>query len=166
MIRKLRITVNNFIRNELPSHLRGYADMLTFFRGLMAPLKAIADEWVIFRDASITRARVTGETASLTWYLNELFDNVTRGIYIDTAGLSGVAAGDEVIEPTVYVVAGDELTEPTVYAVAGIDGEGTDFQGRSFCVFVPTAVAASDNDISAIVRQYKLAGKTFIIKRI
>jgi hypothetical protein len=164
MIRRFSIRVTDYVRNELPAHLRGGSSLLAFFRALLAPLGAIADEWKAWRETSITRARVTAETKSLEWYLNEKFPNTGDQIYIETAGLSGVSAGIAATEPTKYFVAGIESSEPAKYTVIGLKGEDTGFVGVSFIVFVPAVLAGSVNAIAATVQEYRYAGKKFSVK--
>jgi hypothetical protein len=162
MIRKFKISVFRFIKNEM-TNLSTYPKLVTFFRGLMAPFDTMAKEWDTFRDASITRALVTGESASLAWYLNQLYDPTLRRIYIATAPGSGVVAGLPSTEPTKYFVAGLPGAEPTKYAVIGLYGEDSGFMGYSFIVFFPSAIISSLTDMIGTVNQYRLAGKTFFL---
>lgn len=164
MIRKFKITVTDLVRNETPSHLRKYPSQLAFFRGLLAPFVSQSQAFSAFRDAAVTQARVSSESISLEWYLNERFDTVQRRIAIQTAGPSGVVAGIADTEPTLYFVAGIEGSEPTKYKVIGLKGEDTGFLDNSFLVYVPISLSASGNSIAGVVRQYKLAGKKFLIK--
>ena len=163
-IRKISITIEEFIRIWLPTEKR-QASRVGFLRGLLAPFQVAMLQYLEWRDETIIKAKVTGETMSLTWYLNYLFDPTDKGIYIETATVSGLAAGDEVAEPSVFFVAGDEVAEPAQYAIIGAQGEDTNFGIYSFAVFVPAAIANTNTEIRAIVNCYRFAGKSFKIIR-
>ena len=161
MIRLLNIHVNNFIYGWTPAHKR-LNIRLQLFTKLMTPFTVMMAEYVAWRDAQVTAAQVTGETLSLQWYLNQLFD-VTNSITIETSPASGVLAGLVSI-PESPIVAG-QVSVPETPVTAGLS-IGTDtpiYYGKSFVVNVPTALTAQQDAIKAVVKKYKAAGKSFRI---
>jgi hypothetical protein len=162
MIRKIKINIDAAIAGYVPVEKRD-VPRIKFLRALLVPFTIMMGEFIAWRDVSITRARVTVETASIEWYLNQLFTGGGTTITIETAGISGVTAGVEVTESGLYIVAGVEASEAAKYKVVGMTGEGLLYGTASFVVNVPNSLAAQKSAIVKVVNQYRLAGKTFKI---
>jgi hypothetical protein len=121
------------------------------------------DEYLAWRNAFIQKAYITNETISIEWYLNELFDASLRRIYIVTNDAPGVDIGLTASEPTEFKDVGLIASEPADYLDVPMIGEDADIGFYKFAVYIPSAIAAQSEAIAAIVKQKKLAGKTFTI---
>ena len=161
-MRKLYLHIGDFVYGWIPADKR-LNIRLQLFTKLVTPFKVMMDEYVAWRDTKITAAQVTGETSSLQWYLNLLFDPTNQGISIETAPVSGVAAGVfSFSEP--YIVAGaTSESSGSLYSVITPKSEVPVYGTNSFVVYVPTALTAQQEAIKTVVRKYKAAGKSFKI---
>ena len=162
-IKRNNIAVDNFIENYIPIRLRKVLRLIVL-RIIFSPIKTLSNEYQIWREESVTRAYVTGETMSMEWYLNLIMSSGTD-IYIESAGVSGVPIGLETIptELGIYLNAGLEASEAVNYFSVPLVGEDTLFGNASFVVYVPVALAGSEALIVSIVNQYKAAGKIYKI---
>lgn len=163
MIRKFSITIKKFVRAYLPMHkrqtnrLKLFADVLTYpFTLMMAEFKA-------WRDEAIIKATVTIEKTSIEWYLNRQFDPVLQRIYINTNNAEGVIMGNRATEPDDFQLMGNRATEPDDYVIFSNRGEHPAIGYASFGVYIPSALSSSKEAIAALMRVYKLAGKSFVI---
>ena len=82
MIRRISIDILNYLENNiLPPHKR-QTNRLAFLKGLLQPLQDASTAYNVWRDDIIIRASVTGQTASLQWYLNYVLDATEKRILI------------------------------------------------------------------------------------
>lgn len=162
MVRKFKINVRRFVNIHLIPALRKNI-RLEMYAQLLSPFTMINDEWVTYRNKSTTRAKVNGESISLEWYLNYLFDTDLQRIYIDTNDLDGVQFGISATEPDDYQELGIQATEPAAKVAFPFYGESSDIGRYSFGVFIPAALSSSEDDIKDVVNNYRIAGKTFTI---
>lgn len=162
MIRKHRINIDLFINNWLPSHKR-QTNRKGLLAVLLTPFTIMMGEFVAWRDEAIIRANVTSETISIEWYLNYLFDPTLKRIHIESNDGDGVILGVKTTEPLKFLYFGDKDDEPTAFQYLYKPGETTDLGTASFGVYIPTDLEDQALDIFAIVKIYKLAGKTFVI---
>jgi hypothetical protein len=160
-MRKLFIHIGDFVYGWIPAHKR-LTIRIQLFTKLMTPFTVMMAEYVTWRDASVTAAQVTGETLSLQWYLNQLFD-VTNSITIETAPVSGVLAGLVSIPESPIVAGQVSVSETPVTVGLSIGTDIPIYYGKSFVVNVPTALTAQQDAIKAVVKKYKAAGKSFRI---
>lgn len=134
--------------------------------GLFSPFTKLMLDHISWRNASITRAYVSGETISLQWYLNKLFDPFKQRVRIETATVTGVLAGisTDPNEEDYFFVAGMAASEPNRYTIIPIPGEDSIFGNASFGVFVPASFTSRQTTaLSGTVKTYKMAGKSFVI---
>ena len=167
----IRVYLFNYIQylvNWTKYHWRTL-DRITFYQILLLPFSFIWDEWVVWRDAAITRANVTGETMSLEWYLNFLFNGGGIDIYIETAGSGGIPLGLEALggaEAALFETEGLEAlggAEAAAFVVYPLYGEDLLTGTASFAVYVPNALIAFNDQIKGVVNNYRYAGNTFVI---
>lgn len=161
-IQKRRINIDVYIQTWLPQHKR-QPNRLMLFRLLLTPLKLLMADFLVWRDAFIQKAYITNETISMEWYLNELYDDVSRRIYIQTNDAVGVDIGLAATEPTEFKDVGLIASEPADFMDMPLIGEDPDIGFYNFAVFIPSSLAPMTNEIASIVKQKKLAGKTFTI---
>lgn len=163
-MRLFRITVPQYVYNRLPVRKRTPV-RVAFFQRLFTPFAVLMNEWINWRDRANTALRVTGETLSLQWYLNSLFDPTDRRIEIESAGLSGVNAGYEVTQNAYFMAAGVEGVQSGV--AVGLPGQDVVYGNVSFVVKVPYVVYVTQlYAVSHVVKTYKAGGKSFAIIQI
>lgn len=162
MIKKLSITIADFILSYLPSHWR-LTTRQKMYRLILAPFKTMNDEWKVFRDDAITRANVSNQTMSIEWYLNKLFDTELERINIETNQGGGVEMGNHDTEPAIFQVMGNHDTEPGIYTAMTALGEDANIGMFDFAIYIPAAISSSTNDIKAVVKKYAYGWKTFTV---
>ena len=153
MLRRINISINKFIVNYLPIRLRK-PNRKNLLYSLNVVFNVIHGEMQAWRDDAIVRARVTGETMSIEWHLNDLYGSGTD-IYIETAGVSGVPAGIQSSEVNSYLIAGIQSSEASYYTSCGLFGEDGVFGTKKFVVYVPSYLSAYQEEITSIVNTYR-----------
>lgn len=161
-IRKFFLSVDTFAKVFMMPHWRSASIRLAGWKALASPLKTILTEFKIWRDAAITRANVTCETISIEWYLNSLFDPVSKRIYITTNDGGGVPMGLRATEPANKVALGLRASEPANKVPMGLRGEDPVLGFYSFGVFLPASLNGLQPAIRAELQFHRFAGKTFI----
>lgn len=161
-MRRLFIDIADFVYGWLPTH-KLQAVRIQFFTKLQLPFVTLMNDYISWRDAKITASKVTGETLSIQWYLNQLFDPIANSITIESIGVSGLSAGLETGGED-YVSAGNEGETPDTYAVAGLsNADYPPFNDKSFIVNIPSSLASQQEAIKQVVATYKCAGKSYKI---
>jgi len=161
MIRQISISVPDFINNWLPVHRRKNV-WLSFLQVLLIPFRVMMAEYKTWRDANITRSYVSGQTISMEWYLNELYDPIDREIRILTADPSGFLVALQVESSPVMLV-GLQPAEATVFEYVPLPAEDVTFGNLDFLVQAPISLMNIEPAIVKIVNNYKLAGKRYTI---
>lgn len=162
LIRRYRISLLIWVTSWLRPHWRT-ADRITLYKTALKPFGVINDDYLGWRDEAIIKANVTGETIALEWYLNRLFDSILKRITIKTNTDQGLQMGIRGTEPTKYQTMGIRGTEPTKYKTMTRVAEDPDVGFYDFGVTIPAAISAQEDDIKAIINQFRLAGKKYII---
>lgn len=127
---------------------------------LMAGFSSINALLVTFVVNSRTTLRMSGQTASLEWRLNNIFDNTLRRITIrnnDTDDSPHWFQSEE--QPNPFYSFTSEAPTPAYNEFQGesLLAFGADFEVRS-----PTSLSGSDDQIIAIVNQFRMGGTSFI----
>lgn len=137
MIRRITIGVLNGIVLFLPPHKR-WPKRIAWLQGLLYPFAENETAWYVWRDEMIIRAKVTGQKASLQWYLNHLYDSALQRILIVDSVPGGTAVSLE-SEGTAYVVAGIEALGETGVPFF-LEGESSSSLPKDFRVIAPNTV--------------------------
>ncbi len=162
MIRKITIGVLNLIILYLPPKKR-QQKRIGWLQGLLYPYYTNELAFYTWRDDMIVRATVTGETGILQWYLNYKFDAALQRILIVDAVDDGIYVPYDDSEDTPVLMGLDIADEPDGdYTIALTSGESSSDLPVDFRVMVPTAVDV--NQVTAIVRLYNMAHKSFDVQ--
>ena len=159
VIRKISVGVNNGVVLFLPPHKR-QSKRLAWLQGLVNPYAENEAAFYTWRDEMIIRAMVTGQKASLQWYLNHLYDPILQRIIIDDSVAVGTAVSLE-SEGTAWVVAGIEGTVGESGVVFALEGETTGSLPKDFRVLTPNTV--NTTQLKATVDLYNSAHKSYDI---
>lgn len=127
---------------------------------LTAGVWYVKDLLVTFVADSRTTLKVSGQTASLEWHLNNLFDNTERRITIrnnDTDDDPHWFQSEA--QPNPFYSFQSESPTP---AYNEFQGESILAFGADFEVRGPSSLSGSDDQIIAIVNQFRMGGTSFI----
>lgn len=128
---------------------------INLFRSLLYPIQRV--HLAFYENASNNEIKIAhnSQVCSLKKRLNDLFDIDQRRITI--------LDGDFQQQNYIYIASENQPQFlNTFYTYQTIEHLGV----YDFIVSVPTDVQDPDNIISKVIKQYKLAGKTFKIKRV
>jgi hypothetical protein len=124
---------------------------------IMSQLDKVFISYRNYRNNLIYRLNVSGETGSLQAHLNRVIDNANNSILIQHEKDTGISVqlrsegGDNTIKI-------GKVTNPVKIALRG---EVVSHFDTSFIVRIPAGV--NKNKVTAIVNEYRLAGKSFKI---
>jgi hypothetical protein len=159
MIRRITIATQNLVNLFLPPHKRQLV-RLAWLQGLLYIYYLNEQSFYTWRDAMIVRAKVTGQKASLQWYLNYLYDATLQRILIDDSIAGGTAVSLE-SEGTAYIVAGLEGTMGEDGFAFYLEGESSGSTPKDFRVLTPVTVDLVQ--LAATVDLYNMAHKSYDI---
>jgi hypothetical protein len=157
MIRRITIATQTIISLLLPPYKRQLI-RLAWLQGLLYPYYEVEQTFYTWRDAMIVRAKVTGQTASLQWYLNYLYDSTLWRILIVDSVAGGIAVSLE-SEGTAYVVAGLEGTVGEDGVAFYLEGESSSSIPYDFRVLTPNTVDVIQ--LQATVDLYNMAHRSY-----
>lgn len=136
----------------------GNGNVLGLLKVVMSGIQYVNNLFYSYYEQEKYEVIFTGQIIYMKRYLNDQFDDVNRGIYIQTN------TGD--ISPFVYRKT--EGLSPFVYRVS--EGEGELLQRKNeqiadtdFTVFIPTSLSYDSTELNAAIKKYKLEDKTFTI---
>lgn len=145
--------------NLIPHFLRSTAQ-LAWLDSLQKPLKALNDTFSKFRNYYNYRFLFTAQTIYLEHYLNDKFDQLTRGIFIANLEQTDFTFVYNKIEvkPAFYFYNKAEAKPP--YYLYNWDELLT---GDTFVINVPVAVSFTETNMRAEVDFYNNAGRNYSI---
>jgi len=159
------INWSNLISNLLPwFHVRTV--MLSWLGALVHPMQALYTGFLQFREARLYETKYNGQVAELEYVLNDYYynDGTLRTIYIedntdqgDTFIYNTLENEDETHIFNADEAEGDEY-DTFIYNVN--EGSGS----SDFIVWVPDTLTFDINEITSLVRKYKMAGPSFSIE--
>lgn len=161
------ITQDNFFWVTATGETWGTGDAsrhLAWLRALMAPLSTLN---VIFMTAVNDiryRLYLTGQVIYLEHYLNDLFDPISRRIYIEdgnpTTSFFLYNKADNVTDPVIY---NKSEAQPPVYITNRSEAE----DDVDFIIYIPfdlvTSQATLEPKIKTSTNRYKPAGRRYLI---
>lgn len=131
---------------------------------LISPFVSIYTWLLSLRQTTLYRLAITPQVCYLEKLLNDRYDNTLRRItIIDGNQYDALPVYTKPESKPVYFYLKSETLKPKVYLFT--KGEVSPFT-FDFVVRVPAAVVFNLNEMSALVQQYKLAGKIFSIQTI
>ena len=156
-IRKIKIGVADGVVLFIPKHKR-QNKRIAWLNGLLAAYSASEEGFYLWRDEMIIRAKVTGQTASLQWYLNHVYDPVDQRILIvdQVPGGSGIALE---VEATTSVVAGLETQVGEDGVAFFLEGENSGSLPKDFRVLAPNTVNVGQ--LKSTINLYNTAHKSY-----
>ena len=145
--------------NLVPHFLRG-ENNLAWLYSLQQPLKALNNTFVSFRNNINYRLLFTAQIIYLEHYLNDQFDQATRGIFIATIEQTDFKFIYNNIElkPPVYLYNNSEAQPPVYF------WNWTELlKGDTYVVNVPVAVSYDELVMRSKIDFYNNAGKNYSI---
>jgi hypothetical protein len=148
------------IYNLLPHFLRGEKN-LAWLYSIQQPLKALNTIFVSFRTNTLYRLQFTAQIIYLEHYLNDQFDQVGRGIFIDN------------IEETDFTFTFNKIEEkPALYYYNDSEAQPAKYlyntqellEGENYIVKVPVAVTFDELVMRSKIDFYNNAGKNYLIE--
>lgn len=145
--------------NLIPHFLRS-EKQLAWLYSLQQPLKALNTLFVSFRTNTLYRLQFTAQIIYLEHYLNDQFDQATRGIYIDNIEQVDFTFLFNNIElkPATYLYNNSEA-QPPVYFYQYTEL----LEGDTYIINVPVAVSFDELVMRSKVDFYNNAGKNYSI---
>jgi hypothetical protein len=131
----------------------------TWLKTLCSGVVALYDEFTIKRAATLYRLNHDSRVFSIEAALNDRFDSAARSIYI-TDGLT---------KNRLYIYTPNEAKPVGLGVVPLYNASDYGDTGADFIVWVPNTVSLTNQDnieLNAMVKLYKLAGKSFKIYRV
>jgi len=135
--------------------------LLSYVRAALKPLERIKSEFLALVDRSRYRLNLSGRVIDLEHYLNDLFDETARRIYIEDSQVA--------LPPIMYTKAeGIPIELRTI-----TEGGGLTFYSQDdfdvlvdFIIWVPTSILTREDEIRAYANHYVSAGRRYVIKAI
>lgn len=154
------VDFNILIKRLLPIALRQpkFIDwLMTAFKGL----RDIYSEFIQFRNDTTYWLYFNGQIIYLEHVLNDQFDPVNRGIYIENlADIQYDYLYNAIEQRTPVYLDNKSENKPPDYFV-----NQSEYDNHiTFIVWVPATVTFNINKMKAIVNKYRIAGKTYQIQ--
>jgi hypothetical protein len=158
----------NVTENLTPWFWRKTADnqeakMLPYWRSMITPVQDISDDLLELQLETVDFLQYTGQHKVLEEYLNNLYDNALRRIYITENNIAAIdpvqmGVSDDAVVPgeVVMGISGDTVIVPVAMALSG---EG--LVDSNFTVNIPTSIVFDSDILTAQLRNYVEASKTF-----
>jgi hypothetical protein len=127
---------------------------------LIAPIRKLYIDFVLFRDLQLYEAEINGQTIKLERVLNDTFDATLRRIHITDGDYLAIPVFYEEWKnrPVIFYEEGNS-NNPIFYEQQTID----DGVAVNFYVNVPSDVFFDNARMRALVNKYKVAGRKFEI---
>ena len=162
-VKRYIIDYVKLVRDRVPSPLLDFADVLAYLQILSGPFVFVYNQLNAFRTLLIYKITITPQVCYLEKLLNDQFDNNLRRIYIEDGNIyEGTFIFQEAEETPVFLYQEGEAGKPLkfIYTEGESSGEGS----FDFVVYVPGALSFDFNEMSSLIRQFKLASKLFAIQ--
>lgn len=154
------INFSKLVSNLLPWFHRK-PNFLKWLAALITPVVSLYNNFMLYLDAQIFSASITGQVISLEFMLNKVFygDGTLRHIYIsDGERLLPPYVFNKAENKVLFLYNGNETHDPVfIYRI----GETT---GYDFIVWVPSALVFDEAYLRGLVEKHKAAGFQFQIK--
>jgi len=151
------------VSERLTPHFWRTPIWLSYLKAALAPLQSDNGEMVTFVNAVWVKLSYTGQHLALEEFLNDTYDDISRGIFITENGLvfnfvDLYEDGETDPSPLSLYEDGEVIPAPiSLYE----DGEG--IGGDSFTINIPIAVSFDETLLRNQVDFYLVAGKTYNI---
>lgn len=144
----------------IPADIRA-AVITQWLLALIAPIVTVYQAFLRYRTDKLYQLMITPQVCYLERLLNDKYDFVNRGIYID----------DPIQKLPTYLYLAAELKSVHLYLQSEdepvylfTDGEAGEYQD-DFIIMVPAIIKFSEAEMLTLVKQYRLAGMKPKIQR-
>jgi hypothetical protein len=149
------------IRLLFPPRLRKVVH-INWLKAITYPVNVLYQQFLRNRDANLYRLSITPQVVYMEKLLNNRYDLADRGIYIVDASSNEVTwIYQEAESKPRYLYTEAEAQPIYIYTEAEIGNEPVDFY-----VMVPNGIPFNENEMSALIDTYKLAGMAYKIQRV
>jgi hypothetical protein len=156
--------IKKLVRLLLPAFLRKPV-LMALLDALVEPFHLLAARINSFRNNNLYRLAHSSQVCDIEGALNDRFDSNLHRIYITDGAYRNVHYIFLNIEQQkpIYLYTAAEIAAGTPQEYLYQQDE-TGFIAESFIVHIPTELQDKTDEIRALTEQYKLAGRTFLIK--
>jgi hypothetical protein len=151
----------DFLRVQLlPVRLRK-TNTSAWLKCLISPVKWLFHQFKLQRDGQLYLLSHNSQVVYLEAVLNDMFDPLTRGIYIEDGSFEDPVYAFLVSEthPIWVGLAVEAGTVSYVLPTALYTATETTVLGNSFLVKVPAAISFDADRMRALINKYRIAGK-------
>lgn len=145
----------------LPPRLRKLRHV-AWLQALVSPVNYLYQQFRRNRDANRYRLRITPQVVYMQRLLNDRYDIDKRGIRIaDTISFDPADLYQEAESKPVFIYNEEEHHPISLFTEQEVGRESVDF-----FVHVPAYLSFNENEMRALIDNYKLAGKTYKIQKV
>jgi len=160
MIRRISLDILNYLQNNILPPYKRQPIRIAFVGGLLQSVVNASIAYNAWRDDNIIRATVTGQTASLQWFLNYELDAIEQRILIIHGIIVGEPLSLRIESGAVFTNSlRSEGTTPNLLKLRGEDATSLPYDFR---VIAPASV--DQGQIKKIVDTYRQQGKLYDIQ--
>jgi len=135
------------------------AAIIAFLEALVSPVNSLYSRFLLYKNNILYRLTITPQVCYLEKMLNDRFDGDQRRIYIsDGVFYESLYLYTEAEANNLYIFTQNENNDLALYSRSESGSEGADF-----IVHVPATVVFDHAEMSALLDNYKLASKTYVI---
>jgi hypothetical protein len=152
---------NNVGENLTPYFWRG-GSFSAYIRSMLAPIQTNSDNLLALQQETVDFLQYTGQHKVLEEYLNDLYDPLSRRIFITENNIAG-------LDPVLFYLSGETVSETLTFYLSGesnpaplafyLGNEAA--TGNNFTVNIPTSIVFDVDIITAQLRNYVEASKNF-----
>lgn len=155
------IDYHKLIRLMMPPRLRKVLH-ISWLQAITYPVNILYQQFRRNRDANLYRLSITPQVVYMEKLLNDRYDLADRGIRIVDAVSNEVTLiyQEEESKPK-FLYTETEAQPIYLFTEAEIGNEPVDFY-----VLVPAPITFNENEMSALIDTYKLAGMAYKIQRV
>ena len=162
-VKRYIIDYVKMVRDRVPVDLREFPDLMAYLNVIVGPVVSIYNSLNLYRNLVLYKLTITPQVCYLEKMLNNQYDNTERRIYIeDGSQYEGQFVFQDAEEQPLYLYQEGEAGKPDVFIYT--EGESSGIGSFDFVVYVPSAVSFDVNEMSSLIRTFKLAGKIFSIQ--
>lgn len=162
-VKRYIIDYVKLVRDRVPVDLREFPELMAYLNIIAGPVVSVYNSLNLFRNLILYKLTITPQVCYLEKMLNNQYDNTLRRIYIeDGAQYEGQFVFQESEDQPLFIYTEAEVDKPDVFIYT--EGESSGVGSFDFVVYVPTAVSFDVNEMSSLIRTFKLASKIFSIQ--
>lgn len=154
------IDFSKLTRLLMPPRLRKTRHM-AWLQVLMYPVNTLFQQFRRNRDANLYRLKITPQVVYMERLLNDRYDIAGRRIRITDAMSYAAVYIYQEAEAKDHALYMESEARPTYLYTESEIGDST----ADFIVMVPAVLSFNENEMTALIDAYKLAGKSYKIQR-